>query len=119
MATFADEMAATALEMLREYGEDGVLRRITPGSGPAHNPGPGTPANYPCTLYPDRYRVTERNGTRIEAGDKMVLLATEGIPSEPTVADQLIIRGQAHKVINVDEISAQGQAIMWIVQARR
>lgn len=119
MVTFSEDMAATALELLTEFGEAGALRRLTPGGGPAHNPGASSSTDYACQLYPDAYRTSERDGTRIQNGDKKVLLATDGIPSIPTPADQLVIRGEVHKIIAVDEVSAQGQAIMWTVQARR
>jgi hypothetical protein len=47
MATFNYARgAATAQRMLNKFGDTVTLVRMTPGTGPAHKPGPAVPTNY-------------------------------------------------------------------------
>lgn len=121
MATFdyADLRDNTAAPLLAEFGQAAVLRRPTVGSGPARNPGVGAPTDYDCTLVVDTYRNFERDGTRIKAGDKKVLLSTEGLTVAPLTSDQLVIAGEVHSIVNVEPLSPGGVVVMWTVQARR
>lgn len=121
MATFnyADMRDNTAAPLLAEFGQSATLRKVTAGSGPSRNPGAATPTDYPCTLVVDTYRNFERDGTRIKAGDKKVLLSTQDLTVEPTAADQLIIEGKVHSIVDVQPLSPGGTVLMWTLQCRR
>ena len=118
MVTFADEMTATAVQMLAEFGAPAVLRRTSVGSGAPRNPGAGTPMDYPCTVFLDGYSARDRDGTRIKAGDKKVLLSTDGIPA-PSTSDQMVIDGQVHSILDIASTWVQGTTVLWTLQCRR
>ena len=55
----------TAQRLIERFGRGAQIRRITPGTGPAHNPGAGSTTSYPCKAVIDDYKAFERDGTLI------------------------------------------------------
>jgi hypothetical protein len=58
------ESAADADELLREFGREITIKRLVPGTGPAHNPGPST-----ATVYSAFAVVLQASKGTIEAFD--------------------------------------------------
>jgi hypothetical protein len=110
---------ASADRQLGGAGQAGFLRRPT-STGPAHDPTPGAPLNYPVTFAVFGYKNRDIDGTRILATDKRVLLAVGDLAVEPQISDMLVIKGVAHSIIDPIEIVAPaGIAVLYKLQVRR
>lgn len=94
-----------------------LLRRLTPGTGPAYNPGPPTVTDYPLSgtaTGVDRYRA---DGVLVLVGDRMAIVA---VPQElPTPADKLIIDTVEHQILKFDLIPPAGTPVACIIYARK
>lgn len=120
MATFNYARSKqTAERLIKRFGQSASLKLTTPGDGPAYNPGEPTVTTYPCTLAIFDYRNSERDGTLIRAGDKLVYLSTEGLSVTPETSDHLVIGGLDHSIVEVQPLSPAGTAVYFQVQVRR
>lgn len=109
---------ATADRLIAKFGQSGTLSRPV-FTGPAHNPTPGEPLNYPATFAVLEYEGNEIDGSRILATDKKVLLAKKGLIVEPATSDKLVIGGVAHSIVRVEPLSPGGVIVLWTLQCRR
>jgi nucleoside-diphosphate-sugar epimerase len=110
---------ATAERLLARFGQVGAIERVTPGGGPAHNPGPSTTTSYPATLVALDYSDRERDGTLIQTGDRKVLISTAGLSITPTSADRIVIQGSRFEIVNLNPLDPAGTVVMWQVQVRQ
>lgn len=119
--TIYAELKAVADELLGPGSEFAqgtlLLRRITPGTGPAYNPGAPTVTDYALSgavTGVDRYRA---DGVLVLVGDRM---ATVAVPQElPTPADKLIIDSVEHQILKVDIVPPAGTPVACIIYARK
>lgn len=109
---------ATAERLIARFGAAQVLRKAEPGTGPAHNPGPSTPTDYAANMVLLEYSNRERDGTRILANDKKVLVSTEGLSVSPAPQDQLVINGATYSAVTVKPLMPGPTVLLWEVQAR-
>lgn len=106
---------ATADRLIAHFGQAGVIRRTT-STGDAWNP-TQTSTDYDCTLVVLDYSTTEKNGTLIQAKDRKVLIATDGLTIEPTDADKLVIGSAVYSIVSVKPLSPAETVILYEVQA--
>ncbi|WP_426289063.1 hypothetical protein ACN9MC_04920 [Ensifer adhaerens] len=101
MATFDyAEMQATAHELIEEFGQAGVVTRLTPpdpilGGEPVLTP-------YPATLVPMAYEARYIDGTAIMAGDMQIYISSIGLAIEPTVGDVVNANGTDYAIVAGD-----------------
>lgn len=113
-----DAFADTALRLLSEHGQDIVLSSSTDGT---YSTSTGLVSGASATSATHRgvsinYALREIDGTKIQQGDKKVILPAT---SSPKVGDLLTFGGVAHRALDVLTISPGGTTIAHIVQARR
>ncbi|USJ24717.1 hypothetical protein [Ensifer adhaerens] len=118
MATFDyAEMQATAHELIEEFGQVGVVTRLTPpdpilGGEPVSTP-------HPATLAPMAYEARYIDGTTIKTGDMQIYISSVGLAIEPTVGDVVTANGDDYAVIAGDPNKFDGiTPVVFIVQGR-
>ncbi|MGF6157773.1 hypothetical protein M2267_003032 [Ensifer sp. KUDG1] len=118
MATFDyAEMQATAHELIEEFGQSGVVTRLTPPD-PILG-GEPVPMPYPATLVPMAYEARYIDGTTIKAGDMQICISSVGLAIEPTVGDVVTANGIDYAIVNGDPNKYDGiTAVVFIVQGR-
>ena len=117
---FYDEMAAFALEMLTEFGQVGAIRISTATDDQDElNPGTPTVVDHPATFCIFNYKTMQVDGTRIQIGDRQALIAAEGLTVVPTVADKLVVAGQAVEMVSVEPLDpSSAKAVIYTAQVR-
>jgi hypothetical protein len=118
--TFYSELAATALELLAEFGVSGVLRRASAGTFDA-NAGTVTGSSdtdYTITATLFDYSLKDSgaslaDGTVIQAGDKQIYAAASGLDVTPLTTDTLIINSITYKIVNVKSVAPSGVAVIY------
>lgn len=129
MAEDWNAVAADVAAGIAEAGQPGLIRRQLPSpSGPSdwpQLPAPD-PINAPCTLIVVEYSLHERESSLIGASDKKVLVAVPvtlaafadnpASLNAPTPADQVVIQGRAHAIVDVRPVSPAGVPVMWELQ---
>ena len=110
--------AATAIRLVKRFGQSATLRRSVYASG--FDPGAATVTDTPCRVAVTDYSTRERDGTKIRVGDKKVLMSTEGLGSiEPTTQDKLLIGGVVHVIVDVSTLSPAGTPVLHTLQVRK
>ncbi|MBD9510003.1 hypothetical protein IB265_24825 [Ensifer sp. ENS10] len=115
--TFYTEMQAMAHELIEEFGQVGVVTRVTPpdpvlGGEPVSTP-------YPATLVPMAYEARYIDGTVILAGDVQIYISSVGLPITPTVGDTVTANGITYQIIRTDPNVYDSQtSVVHICQAR-
>lgn len=114
---FYAEMAATATEMLREFGAAATLRSITQG---AYDPATGTAAqivvSQPATAAVFDYALKFINGSVIRQGDKQAYLAVSGI--RPKIGDVLLWGDVEYAVVSFKPLAPALVEVLWELQLR-
>jgi hypothetical protein len=116
-----DEIAATADELIAEYGQACVLTSITDGTyDPANGEAAPATAPHPITAaifdYPQRFV----DGTLIRIGDKRALVSPVGLAVEPKPGDTLTDgAGKVFQVIDAKATAPAGTAVLWTLQVRK
>lgn len=111
------EMQATAHELIEEFGQAGVVTRLTPpdpilGGEPVSTP-------YPATLVPMAYEARYIDGTVIRTGDMQIYISAVGLASEPTVGDVVTANGTDYAIVNGDPNKYDSiTPVVFIVQGR-
>jgi hypothetical protein len=108
---------ATADRLIGRFGQAAALKRPN-SSGPAYAPVEGTPTSYAVTVVVNDYRNAEIDGTRVQSGDKKVMMAKGSLAIEPTTSDTLVIGGKEHAIVEVRPLNPGGTVILYEVQAR-
>lgn len=118
MTTFYEDMAATAVELLAEFGAAVTLNRITPG---AYDPATGTTVNvstpYAGTGAKFDYEQKEIDGTNIRTGDQRVYMAPD-LAVTPQTGDTLTIGAQVWQVIASRPLDPAGVVVLHDCQIR-
>ncbi|MGE8367003.1 hypothetical protein [Cupriavidus sp.] len=124
MSAFYDDMAATADELLREYGKPLVLRQVATGTyDPATSTAPATQVDFPGTgtLFDFALQSAGQafsGSTLIEVGDKQCYLSPVGVPL-PTAGDLLVDGTDVWQVKNVKAINPAGTPVLYELQLRK
>jgi len=120
MTTFYADMAATALELLQEFGQALTLKRTTGSSGPDPVTGvvatAGASDNQVTTGLFRNYPARDIDGTRIQAGDRLAVLAST---VEPLLTDRLEVDGEDWAIVDIVTSKPAATAIVYFVQVRR
>lgn len=115
------EIAATADELLSEFGQSCTLGSVTDGAyDPAIGEAGTTTTPHPVTAaifaYPQRYV----DGTLIRTGDKRALVSAVSLTVTPKLGDKFTDAvSKQYEVIDAKEIAPAGSAVLWVLQVRK
>jgi hypothetical protein len=116
--SFYGEMQAVARDLLREFDQGGVVLSVaTPGSGPAHNPGPVT---FVDTAIDGTVR-----GVSAQYVDQVSVLASDlmvTIPGGvvvPKATDKVKLFGVSHNIVRIMPKPAQGTVAAYLIIVRK
>ena len=125
MATFYEEMAAMADELLREFGKTLTLQQIAPGQyDPAAGAAVDTVTDFPAAVGAlFDYELLSAGATFIDArllavGDKQCFLSPLGVP-EPKAGFKVIDGADVWRVMNVKKVAPAGTAVLYELQLRK
>lgn len=117
--SFYGDLANTADELLKEFGQPVTIRTQTPGE---YDPATGTSAITTVDTVGNGcvfdYGANAIDGTMIVAGDKQLLLSPVGM-SEPGIDDLAIIGGIQWRIVSVKALSPAGVAVLFECQLRK
>lgn len=117
--SFSTNLTATARRLLDTHGESISLTRVAEG---AYNVSDGTVAtgtttNYSADGHPFNYAVEEIDDTTIRSTDLGLLLA-KPTSETPAVGDTVTVNSIAYRVINVEQLRAQSNDVVYKLQLR-
>lgn len=113
-----DRAALLSRAMLDRFGQNGAIRRETPGNGPSYDPGEPTLTDHPTRMAVTKYTAREIDGSRIRSDDLKVLVAPDA-PVGPTTADRLVTAdGDSLAIVNVTPLKPAGTVVLYTVQCR-
>lgn len=123
------EIAADVLAALQEDGFAVTLRRQTAGT---YNPVTGERTGAQTLNYSVQGLITSQsmlqsgntgeryfNGTLIQTGDKMLILAASGLAVTPAPGDQLIVSGVTWQAVTLITVEPGGVALFYRVLVRK
>jgi hypothetical protein len=114
------EAKADADELISEFGFAAVLRRETPGTGPAQDPGSPTITDYAVTVVELDYSTHEIDGARILVTDKKIFMAVGDLSITPdSNTDKIIAGGLIYTLVSpVKPLAPGGVTIFYELQCR-
>ncbi|MBK5400499.1 hypothetical protein JFU47_27905 [Pseudomonas sp. TH39(2020)] len=122
MATFYDEMAVMALEMITEFGQPVIIRAITvgeydPDTGTA---GPGTVVEQTAQgILLDFTGQEFQTNSLIKQGDKKLKITAQGLAWVPGLLNKVIVQGRTWSIVPpLKEINPAGTPILYELQVR-
>lgn len=115
--TFYSDLAATAVELLAEFGIDMVLEIETGSYQPGGIVVSSTSTETVKGVLLD-YSQTERDGTMIRQEDQRVYLSPD-LKTEPKTGHKLIIDGKKFEVVQSKPLKPTDTVLLHEVQVRR
>lgn len=109
--------AATARRLITNFGRTVTLRYTTAGSGPAYNPGAGTPVDETVVAANVQRSVVNRSDNVVQVGDRIYLIEAPdgGIPG---TEDILIDGGTEYRIVDVAPLQPGGTLVYLEILAR-
>ena len=122
MATFYDEMAVMALEMITEFGQPVTISKTASGEYDPETGGeaPGaTVEQIAQGILLDFTGQEFQNNSLILQGDKKLTIAAKGLAWVPDLLDKVVIQGRAWSIVPpLKEINPAGTPILYELQVR-
>ena len=120
MTTDYARIRRSADRAINRSGQSGYIRRTTPGTGPAWNPGEGSYINYPIRFVLIDYDQKDRDGTLILEKDQQALISVGSLSIEILGTDQLVdSSGNVYGIIDIKPLSPGGIVLLYTAQVRR
>lgn len=110
-------MRDTADELLDEFGQAAAIRRITNGGADPYAP-TQTTADSAIVCVVTEYAHREKDGTRVQARDRKVLVKAGGLAITPTPADKFVLGGLVSDIIDVCPVEPGGVVMLYEIQVR-
>lgn len=122
MATFYDEMAVMALEMITEFGQPVTIRKTEVGEWDPELGGeaPGaTVEQIAQGILLDFTGLEFQNNSLIRQGDKKLKIAAKGLAWVPGLLDKVIAQGRTWSIVPpLKEVNPAGTPILYELQVR-
>jgi len=122
MATFYDEMAVLALEMITEFGQPVTISKTEPGEYDPETGGeaPGTTVEQTAQgILLDFTGQEFQNNSLIKQGDKKLKIAAQGLAWVPGLLDKVIAQGRTWSIVPpLKEVNPAGTPILYELQVR-
>lgn len=122
MATFYDEMAVMALEMITEFGQPVTIRKTEVGEWDPELGGevPGaTHEQIAQGILLDFTGQEFQNNSLIRQGDKKLKIAANGLAWVPGLLDKVIAQGRTWSIVPpLKEVNPAGTPILYELQVR-
>ena len=122
MATFYDEMAVMALEMITEFGQSVTIRKTEPGEYDPETGGEapgGTVEQIAQGILLDFTGQEFQNNSLIKQGDKKLKIAAQGLEWVPGLLNKVIIQGRTWSIVPpLKEVNPAGTPILYELQVR-
>ncbi|KDD65313.1 hypothetical protein V466_29025 [Pseudomonas mandelii PD30] len=122
MATFYNEMAVMALEMITEFGQPVTIRAITVGE---YDPDAGSAPPDTITeqtaqgILLDFTGQEFQNNSLIKQGDKKLKIAAKGLEWAPSLLNKVIVQNGTWSIVPpLKEINPAGTLILYELQVR-
>ncbi|KAA8698801.1 hypothetical protein [Pseudomonas proteolytica] len=122
MATFYDEMAVMALEMITEFGQPVTIRKTEVGEWDPELGGevPGaTVEQIAQGILLDFTGQEFQNNSLIRQGDKKLKIAAQGLSWVPGLLDKVVAQGRTWAIVPpLKEVNPAGTQILYELQVR-
>jgi hypothetical protein len=117
--TFYSDMAATAVELLEEFGQAVIVTRVEEGEyDPSDGTGTSTSTPYPGMGVALDYRQDQIDGTLIRQGDRRIYIAPD-LGMVPKTGDTVTLaEGAVLNVVASRPLSPAGTVLLHDVQVR-
>lgn len=120
--TFYDEMAATTLSLITEFGQPVTIRDMTKGAydPSASKTGPDTVVERTAQgILIDFTGQEFQTNSLIKVGDKKLKIAASGLTSPPTLLSKVVAQGRTWTIVPpLKEINPAGTPILYELQVR-
>ena len=110
-------MRDSADELLDEFGQAAAIRRITNGGSDAYAP-TQTTADTAIVCVVTEYANREKDGTRIQAKDRKVLVKAGSLAITPTPSDKFVLGGVVYDIVDVCPLEPGGVVMLYELQVR-
>lgn len=107
---------ATAQRLLKQFGKDCAIVRVTEGEyDPATGSASTTETTYPIKAYLDQPNRQELAGGLVTVGDEVAIFAALGLAIEPQLLDKLTVDGTDRTIKMVSRTWSGAQVALWRV----
>jgi len=117
--SFATNLTSVGRRLIQAYGESITLQRVVEGAYDVSDGSvaAGTTTNYTAKGHPSEYNNNEIDDTSIRKAD-IKLWLEKPTTQVPTVGDTATLNSETYRVIDVQNLRAQGVDVVYILQCR-
>lgn len=115
---YAQLRDGTAETLLARFGMTATLSKPGTPTGPAYDPVPGTATDYTVTVVNKRINYRDRDGTYIQATDRLFLLSTD-TTTEPELDDTITVGSDTYRIVDITPVQTGSVIMLWYVLCRK
>lgn len=117
MGTFSTNLKAVANRLLTDYGQAVTFTRysVTEYNTATGRVEPLTPTTFSGVGHPSTYKLDDIDGETIQRNDIRLIVYTT---TAPLIEDEASIDSVNYRVMNVEKLQGQGEAIVYRLQLR-
>lgn len=112
-----------AQKLIDKFGQTLIICRVTDAArvDPADPGILGTPTitDFTVTGVFVGFELQQINGTTIQRGDQLVLVAAKNLTIEPTSKDTIVRDGEKWEIVSVEKVDPNGEKILFKLQVRQ
>lgn len=117
--SFQSDMAATAHQLLTEFGVSATLIQVVAGIyDPSSSTSSSTETSYTITMYEEDASGSDVDGTQVKAGDKLAMISAIG-SVQPQTNDRITYQGADWQVVDATRENVNGLACVYYVTMRK
>lgn len=116
---FYERMAHSALRLIGEKGASLTYRRIVPSFDPLTGVTITATEDFPVSGVVQEAAPGPLDDTLVRRGDRLVLLAAEGLPVAPSAGSLLVMDGAEWAIVHVGAIRPGDAPVAFRVQVRQ
>ena len=113
------ESQTDADELIQEFGRAVEIVRVTPGSGPVWDPGPGISLSFPTFAVRVDYTLKQVQAGAVLDGAERWLVAAGPLSAGLTASDKIEIAGIQREIMEVKPLQPADVVVLYDCQVRK
>ena len=116
---YATLRTGTVETLIKEFGDQGHL--LLPGEsvGEDWESNLDNDVECPINVVQTAFKKDNNQGTLVEKNDVMFLASTEGVGTDPAMAQQIVVACVKYQVVRIDPLKPGPVIMLWKIHARK
>jgi hypothetical protein len=126
MSSLASQLSPIVAGVIRDFGNDAVLRVTAAGFNPATGEVTGSSSDHPVKVSPPDPNVKRyvdqgqfRDPSAVLGAEAVVILSASGLTVAPKAGHRLVLESSEWHIVSANQITMQNVTLAWLLALKR